>query len=239
MNLKSAGRRVQGTERKTQKLPVLRTLYSVHGFTLMETVLAITLFVVVVASSFNIFGMGLQIWKRTKMDSKSEQKVLLALEKMGQDLRGMARIKPPDDQFSITKGAEMEYGGSESGIQFPSVFGPDEIPGVAGYGRVTYQWNHGPQEICRSVENAADVYAGRKPSCRPLVNQVIRFKIRYWLPGGLEDSYAWYDSWDPKEAMPLAVEVTFELQPETRYAARRTFKKTFVIPVGGKYDPKQ
>jgi type II secretion system protein J len=209
-----------------------------QGFTLMETVLAVTLFVVVVASSFNIFGMGLQIWKRTKTDSKSEQKVLLALEKMGQDLRGMTRIKAPSDEFSINKGNNVEYGGSDLRIQFPAAYGPGEHPTLGGYGRTTYQWNPGPQEICRSVENAADLYSNKKFSCRTMVADVVRFKIRYWLPAGLEDSYAWYDSWDSKEAMPLAVEITLELKPESRFATRRVFKKTVMIPVGGKYDPK-
>ena len=209
---------------------------SQRGFTLMETLLAITLFVIVSVASTSIFSLGLQIWKRTRTDSKTEQRVLLAFEKMGQDLRSMVRLAPKPEQFSIQKNHFFEYAGSSTEVQIPAAYGPGENPVLSGYGRTIYRWDSGSGELCRSVENAADLMADKKPDCRVLATGVVKFKIRYWLPSGLEDSYSWYDHWDPEDGIPLAVEINLEVKDENTSSRPEVFRKTIVIPVGGKYE---
>lgn len=214
------------------------TIHDPRGFTLMEMILAAALFVIVSVSSFSIFSMGLKIWKRARDISKTERRAVLALEKMGQDLRGMVRIVPkPEGQFTMNEKVSFEYKGSAKEVQIPSAYVPGEHPVMGGYGRTTYQWDSAKKGLCRSQETAADLYEEKKQDCRVLAVGVERFQLRYWLPSGLEDSYSWYDSWDPKEALPLAVEIQLELKPETQYGTKRVYKKTVVVPVGGgKYE---
>lgn len=201
----------------------------------METLLAVTLFVIVSISSVSIFRLGLEIWKRSRDVSKNERRVLLTMEKMGQDLRSMIRLpSQKEGEFKINEKTSFEYKGTSTEIQIPSVYGPGVHPLLGGYGRTTYRWDIAKREICRSLETAVELYKDGKPECRVMATSVYQFKIRYWLPSGLEDSYSWYDSWNPDDGMPLAVEVSLEVRAAAPSTFRRQYKKTFVVPVGGK-----
>jgi hypothetical protein len=206
------------------------------GFTLMETLLAVTLFVVVSAAAFGIFSMGIQIWKRTKSISKTDRRALLALEKMGQELRTMIRIVPTKEKFSIQKDIGFKYHGTSSEIQIPVVYGPGQHPVMSGYGRTTYRWEQSKRLLCRGVESANDLYENRTVNCHAIAGDITKINFRYWLPSGLQDSYSWYDTWDSEDGIPLAVEINMEMQAETRYAPKKVYKKTVVIPAGGNYE---
>jgi prepilin-type N-terminal cleavage/methylation domain-containing protein len=207
------------------------------GFTLMETLIAAALFVIVTSSAFSIFTMGMQIWRRTRDISRSDRQVMLALERMGQDVREMARIFPKPEGFSIQKSPSFEYKSTASELQIPVLYGPGEHPLMAGLGRTIYRHNTPTQEICRTQETAAQLYEEKRLECRAVASRVMKFQVRYLLPSGLEGSYSWYDTWDSQDALPIAVEIKIELSPETRYGFKREYKKTIAVPVGGQHEP--
>ena len=190
----------------------------------MEMLLAAALFALVAASSVSVFSMGLQIWKRAKTLSSTDRKAQLALVKLTRDLHNAIHITPqPAAQFSIRK-KMFEYKGSAGEIMIPA----------GGNGRMTYQWDSSTKELCQRFETASDLFQNRHPECKVLAKNIIRFRARYWLPSGLEDSYSWYDDWDGKDGLPYAIEVEMELKPENEQANRKVYKKTIMIPAGGK-----
>ena len=197
-----------------------------RGFTLIEALLAVTLFTIVISSSFAIFSIGIQIWKRTQGASLAERKAVLALEKMGADIR--MSLRPKGGQEIKWVGGKMKFAGDEKGFGLPAIVNVTGRTGarLTQYGRISYQWNSAGV-LCRMTEGATDFYLERKSVCSPAAEHIQRAKFRYWIYDGIGDSFSWHDSWEYSESLPQAIEVTLELE-------HKEFQQVFFIPAGGK-----
>jgi type II secretion system protein J len=209
-----------------------------RGFTLMETLLAVTLFAIVMTSSMGIFSMGLQIWKRSQGQALQERKVLLAMEKMGQAVREAVKIKVVP-AAGLESDQELDFEGDNNSFSFPSVvtFSGKKGNLLTQYGKTTFRWDSKTRTLCRSLEGASDVYLKKKPECATLAQEIQTFKMRYWVYDGIGDSYSWYDSWEYKDSLPQAVSVSIDFVPRLKngqVGLKKHYEKTFVIPVGGK-----
>jgi prepilin-type N-terminal cleavage/methylation domain-containing protein len=196
---------------------------SVRGFTLMEMLLAMTLFSIAASSSYGIFSMGIQIWKRTKASSQAEHKALLALERIGKDVRKTINSAPRQELMKEV----FKYQGKSMEVNLPA----------SPYRRITYRWENAKKEVCRSEENATDLYQKKMPPCKTLVKGIQSFKLRYWLYDGIAKSYSWYDEWKHEEGMPAAIQVEMTLQPAKERGQReappaKRFARTFLVPIG-------
>ncbi len=204
-----------------------------NGFTLMEAILALALFSIVMISSIQVFSMGLQIWKRTRQVDRQEHKLLLALERMGQDIRNAVWISPQKETFTISDKSmkQILYKGTAAEVMIPSLLlaGGNK---TGGFGRITYQWNFPKKTLCRKVEYTADLFKeNKKIPCQNLVEDVWKVKFRYWLTSGISGSRSWYDEWESEDGLPEAIQVSIELKSEPGSVRRNVYEKTFVIPV--------
>lgn len=203
------------------------------GFTLIEMLLAVTLFAVVISSTVGLMSMGLQIWRRAKNASQGERKVILALEKMGQDVRGAGQTKIDKKKFSIVKKQEIEYKGTSSRLMIPALLlkDPADPKSLGGEGRITYQLTS-QRELCRKIENLSALYLRSDVPCQVLAENVNQLRFRYWIATGISGSHNWYTDWDGSEGLPKAVEVSLEWKPKSG-PNKRKFTRTFVLPMGG------
>ncbi len=208
------------------------------GFTLMELLLAVALMMVVAASCFSIFSMGIQIWKRTQGQSIYERKAVLFLEKTGEELRSMARIAPKgdlglEDASPLQKDA-FKYEGSAYRMSFPvlkapSVTAPEVVP---GYARIRYWFNSGPGEICRGLETASDLYLNRQAQCSSVMSGLSKVKFEYFVSRGISGELDWSETWEG-DAPPAAVRISLELKKNPKnQTPGKVFEKTFLVPVG-------
>jgi type II secretion system protein J len=199
-----------------------------RGFTLIELLLAMTLFAVASASSYGVFSMGIQIWRRTQAAGQAEHKALIALEKMGSDVRQMIKTEVKDSLMTET----FEYKGGTASLSVPGSvqFKGGDKENRVQTGRITYTWDLAKKRICRAAESATDLYQKRTPVCKTLVEGIPSFKIRYWMYDSTAKSYSWYDEWDMEDGAPSAVRVEMELQSKLSTALKK-FTRTFLVPV--------
>lgn len=209
-----------------------------EGFTLMEALLAVLLFMLVAASSIGIFSQGLGIWKRSQGISRLEKKAILALEKMAQDIQNTLRLKETKAQLGER---EPEIGGNRKGFKLPSRVSFQSRKGgtVKQIGTVFYEWKSPSKTLCRGQESATDLFLERNPECLTLATSIESFQCRYYLYTGLGNSYSWYDefTYDAEEGLPLAVEIKLTVSDKSkggRPAEKKTFERLILLPVGGK-----
>ena len=198
------------------------------GFTMIEVLLAVTLFTLVISASYGIFSMGMQIWRRSQGRLAFERKAVFALEKMARDFRTAVR----------TEDKKNKGRGSVSDITVPALvkvkIKEDEM---IQYGFVHYGFNSGTREICRSEISASDISSGSEPPCRVIAPHVQSLKFRYLIYDKVGDSYSWYDEWGEENEIPLAVEITLELESRLKNEkspARSAYQRVVLIPVGEK-----
>ena len=206
-----------------------------RGFTLMETLLALTIFAIVVAGSFGVFHMGIQIWKRSQGKQAWDRKAVLALEKMGRDVRMTLPAKPPKESLFKKKGPE--YSGNNRQFVFPAAVNLTGRQGnlLTEIGTVGYAWDAGKGELCKSVKGASHFYQGQEPPCQVVAKGLERFKFQYWVSRGITKSYSWYDEWNPRDGLPRALRVSFEIsfRNPNGTSVRKNYKQTFLIPAAG------
>jgi type II secretion system protein J len=201
------------------------------GFTLLETLLALTLFTIVMISVYSVTTLGLQIWKRSREEGKTERKAILALEKMGQEIRSAAPYAKPKDEIALSKPQTFDFGGSEAAIMLPVIFNGDDPAILGGGGRVTYELNRSEGALCKKIETVSDLYLHSHKKCSAVAQGVSGLKFRYWMQAGVTKSYSWYDEWNGREGLPGAVEVTLTLKAKKNMPSR-VFKKTVLISSG-------
>lgn len=199
-----------------------------QGFTLMEMLLAITLFVLVMSSSYGIFTMGIQIWKRMKGDPAIERQAVLAMERMGSDIRSTLKISQRTDIKLGDEGPEFE--GDSTGFSLPAIvtFPADKGELPTQTGQVSYEWKSGEKILCRALKGASHIYEKQDPPCKTVAEKVVRAQFRYWMYDGIGEGFSWYDSWDVKEGLPQAIQATLEFETGLK------LEQTFLLPVGGK-----
>ncbi len=209
-----------------------KTFRSHRGFTLLETLLAITLFSIVITSSFGVFSMGIQIWKRSQGRSLVERKVVLALERMGQDVRNTLRVEQKGEGFGQDL---LEYEGTASFFELPAIVKLTDKSGASTRqtGSVIYRLNPNG-ELCRAERSASDFYLQREPACRVLAAEVKKLHFEYLLYRTFTKSYSWYDAWEIKDGLPQAVRVNLEIEPKLKNEKKglvKKYQRTFIIPV--------
>lgn len=203
-----------------------------RGFTLMETLLAMTLFAIVIASSYSIFFMGVQIWKRTVGPGRAERKVFFALEKMSSDIRQARPLPPEAPQQSAEKIKEFEYQGGPESFSLPSVLPVEDRQGNVFFepGTAGYAWDRSHHRLCRMTRNATQLFQDKEAVCSPVLEGVEKASFQYWLANPITKTYSWYDSWERKDGLPQAVRATFEVTFKDRDKKTvRNFQKTFWI----------
>lgn len=207
------------------------------GFTLIEILLAVTLFAIVTSAAYGIFSAGIQIWKRTQGRSPVERKAILALEKMGRDIRMTLKMK---DSKTLTLGSKSpEFMGTNYSFNLPAVISRLDSKGKLSRqsGEIFYQWNSKTRELCRGIKGATDYYLDKQPVCQTLAREIEKLKFQYWLYSKIGGSLAWYDEWNSaKNGLPRAVQVTVEITSKLkgeRTGIKRKYRQTFLIPVAG------
>jgi type II secretory pathway component PulJ len=186
------------------------------SFTLVETLLVVSLFSLIGVALLSTFNSGLKVWDRVFRE-RLEEDVFLFFEKFYRDLR---------NTFSYQK---INFLGEEDKLKFPTlVFTKSDLSGLKeGVGEVKYYWDKEEKKLFRVKRNLSDIYRESLGKKEILLKNVKDFKLSYYFYDQKEKKYFWQKEWH-KSGFPLAVRINLLVNDGEREIQ---FKKTISIPV--------
>jgi len=223
--------------------PVSNT--SDRGFTLIETVIAVTLVAMMAVGLWSAFRVSLASWKRgtDSVDANQRHRSIVDLVKK-QMASIYAVIAPIDLQAGGT--VYPVFAGTDSSVQFISLNSLRfyEHPGLT---MVSYNVEQDRSGAYSLVEREAQ-YVGLEPGresffdrevTQPFVifENLTSFTFEYFDPGDSDRPARWVTEWDAKETteLPAAISMTMISQD----ASGETISRHLVVPVMSQaYDPR-
>ena len=197
------------------------------GFTMVELLIALTIFATVAIALYTAFSLGVSVWRRTESGIDLHQDVRVKLERVAKDLRGAV----------VYSGIPFE--GEQSRLVFASVVMHSDPEAEKRYPQIC--------KIVYSVETDEEskslltrVVAGKESGFdeestlakrNPFFGNVEEFSIKYAYAGEEVTEHDWRDSWEG-EGMPRGIEITLSLQDPTEEKSKLDFKKKIFIPIG-------
>ncbi len=207
------------------------------GFTLLETVIAVTLVAMMAVGLWSAFRVSLVSWKRgtDSVDANQRHRSIVDLVKK-QMASIYAVIAPIDLQAGGT--VYPVFAGTDSRVQFISLNSLRfyEHPGLT---MVSYDVEQDRTGAYSLVEREAQ-YVGLEPGresffdrdiTQPFVvfENLTSFTFEYFDPGGSDRPARWVTDWDAKEMteLPAAISMTMISQD----ASGETISRHLVVPV--------
>lgn len=198
-----------------------------RGFTLLELLVALTVFAFVSVIAYTGLHMALQGKERTELHAAKLQKLQSAILLLERDLLQFA-ARPIRDEYGDSQPAIKSADFGDYLLEFSSGGRPN--PGGlkrSSLQRIAYGIRDG--KLVRFLWSVLDRPSVSEPFALELLDDMREFNCRY-----LNSDRQWTEQWPPlggnASDLPLAVEVSFEL--ETMGEFRR------LIPLSG-YQPQQ
>ena len=167
-----------------------------RGFTLVETLVVVSLMALVGGAMVSALTAGLHVWQRAAEFSQAGQSALIALSQMRQDLHNIRRFArlPFEGAYDRYAAAAVDRGG----------LGPDE---PAALGRVGYFVRERDHALCRSFVPYPDVRTQDVTDrCQPMLEGVARVRFSYFGQHPEGGGEGWSEHWDGNPP-PLAVKI--------------------------------
>lgn len=215
------------------------------GFTLIETVIAMTLVAMMAVGLWSAFRISLASWKRGTESIDANQRHRSVVDLVKKQMASIyAVIAPIDLQAGGT--VYPVFAGTESGVQFISLNSLRfyEHPGLT---MVSYEVEQGRTGAYSLVEREAQ-YIGLEPgresffdrdTTQPFIvfQNLTGFTFEYFDPGDTDRPARWVTEWDSKEMteLPAAISLTMVSQD----ANGETISRHMVVPIMSQaYDPR-
>jgi general secretion pathway protein J len=216
-----------------------------RGFTLLETVIAVTLVAMMAVGLWSAFRVSLTSWKRgtDSVDANQRHRSIVDLVK-----KQMASIYAVIAPIDLQSGGTVYpvFAGTDSSVQFISLNSLRfyEHPGLT---MVSYDVEQDRTGAFRLVEREAQ-YVGLEPGresffdrdvTQPFVvfENLTSFTFEYFDPGDSDRPARWISEWDAKEMteLPAAISMTMVSQD----ASGETISRHLVVPIMSQaYDPR-
>ncbi len=174
--------------------------------TLVEVVMAATVFAVIAVGVAGTFFSGVKLWQRISQVDVMGRFVLVDLQKLSKDLRGCVDLPL------------IGFQGSETGFYFPSVEGIHVV-------KVVYSFDEGQKKLVRRsyvFDPAAEEGQAQKVSTEAKILDADELRFSY-LDRAAVDAIEWLDAWPKEKGMFSALRVEGVLKGEP-------FAKIIIIP---------
>ena len=200
-----------GTEKKRNRKKAftpLENVFFLTGFTLIDILVAITIFAIIASGIATVITSGLKIWDRARTTDFSRAVSSLSLETIAQELRQGIFI------FNIIQSA---WEGTPEEFYFTAI-SRDSIL------RVGYRFDAANKMLVRKVKALKDAI-GNAESPYAEKEILAADEISFSFFGKEKDSYAWLDVWPKKNNSAfIAVRIKVRIKGEE-------FTRTIFIPV--------
>ena len=167
------------------------------GFTLIETIMAVTIFSLLAAGLIGCFVSGVKLWQRAQADNLAHYDVALVLEKIAKELRQSADINL------------IPFEGTVSQISFPTISGNSIL-------KVTYGFNSSQGILSRGQIELKDIVDGKEKEnySEKKIIYLEKCSLNYLYLDDAAKELIWTDKLEKEKGIPKAVKITLELKNE-------------------------
>lgn len=189
-----------------------------NGFTLVEVLVASSIFVIVIMTVYSAFHGGILGYRNIEKAIDIHQSAMHILERINTDLR---------NSFAYSQ-AETKFKGEGDIISFLALvdrFNGDNI--IQDYAFISYDLQGGRiMRQCRRNQESLNVRSEIAPE--ELASNVQELSFSYASAGSKQGSMEWTDSWSDPRVLPPAVKIKLILKDKTS----REFERTIFLPHG-------
>ena len=185
-----------------------------NGFSLLELLIAMTIFVVVAVVLYSSFASGINVWRQAKSSFDTYQNARLSLEIIARDLRNSISYEG------------LEFSGEKDRVSFAGLINcaePGE-PEILKIGKISYYFEETEDAIVRQV-----MPIGAEEDRRQLAEPVEDLNFSYFSKGE-DNEYLWSDIWEIPGFRPLFVKIKATFK-KPAYDEKLTLTKNISMPV--------
>jgi len=205
-----------------------------RGFTLLELLIAVTIFSIIALAMYSSFYSGIRILRRTQEIMKFHQEIRLATEEVALDLRNtlLAPLYEEAKAAYESEAREEEeeeepiyfFSGDEKSFSFVTL--KNEEICIA-----TYYFEAGEKRrFMRIIKYQSKGYISKGDEAETLLADIENIEVSYSYESEDEDSPPiWLNIWEQEEKVPLGVKIKFDFKG---LGTLRQFTKTVLVPVG-------
>lgn len=177
------------------------------GFTLVETLVVVTIFCIIGAGIASTFMSGMKIWSRAKNAGSYRYDVILCLEVIARELR--QSIDTP----------HIDFEGDAAKFSFPSLVGNSVL-------KITYKFDSAQKALVRQQMDLEEAISEdlQPEYLEKNVASLENFSVSYLYFDKVESAYVWIDAWEKEKGVFQAIKLRCEVKGEE-------FTKTIFIPI--------
>ena len=184
-----------------------------RGFTLIELMLAITMFAMVVGVVFSAFRVGISAWQGGERDIVFHQSMRATAELLFREISGTHPYKITPGTMDVHRDFSAFFGSPDSLLFVSNATLQNRIGGVS----LIEFWVDDDQGLMlgeapalfRSYEEMRDM--NLRDDAQVLSSWVKKIAFRYFQLAGIDDEGVWQEQWDPLNSqdqdLPMMVEV--------------------------------
>ena len=167
------------------------------GFTLIEVLIAATIFAIIAAALMSSFTVGVKIWSRAEKSDIAASDLALDLEIVARDLRQSVYIE------------QIGFEGDGNQVSFLSFIA--QVP----Y-KVTYKFDSSRKLLMRKQEELESAFSedAQKKYSEKSIAELDDFQLSYFYFDKEEQEYLWKDKWEKPEKVFSAIKITAKLKNE-------------------------
>jgi type II secretion system protein J len=178
-----------------------------NGFTLLEVMLAVTIFAIVITAVYGIWSVSLQAWRRGENAAAMFQRQRIVLESLSELTKSAVYFGSNPSMYHLSGRHDENAGDLISFVTASDALLPPSEMSIAGMRRVTI-WL-AKDQLDRPVLAIANAPALEIEDAPPLPSHVLStdvsgFSVRYWHASMSE----WRDDWQEDNSIPDAIEFT-------------------------------
>jgi type II secretion system protein J len=197
-----------------------------QGLSLLELMLAISIFAIVVVGIYSTFGAGLSVWRKTQKAQNLYQDIRLFLNKIEQDLENAVLYSDSE------KSEYFNFEGEENKMSFFSLVHTFQtIPHHPELRRITYSFDESTRTLQR-LEQAFvhSTQEGESQEAEQIVAQIYNLNFFYcYIDEDAIPPYKWMNIWNSGQDIPQGVKIELKVGAE-----KLPFTKYVFIPTGKK-----
>lgn len=175
------------------------------GFTLIETLLAITIFSFIAAGLAVSFYSGMGLWSRAAASDSRRNDVILGFESVSGEIRQGIEMPP------------IGYEGGPKGFSFPAVSGNTIV-------KIQYSFDDARKMLVRRESRLQDIINKKSDVIEKDFLALAEFSAQYLKIGSETGTYEWKDGWSKDEGIFNAVRFKGRVKDDE-------FQKTVFVPV--------
>ena len=206
-----------------------------HGmaaaFTVIELLIALSIFSVIAITLYSTFFAGISTWKRSGDNTGIYQNIRVTFDDIARDLKNMIYFTKDDESAYIFSGTSEQviFMTLEEGIS-------EKTEPQRELVRIAYSFDNAKGDIVREIAGISLGFDTRKAEKEILLKNVEDFKVEYcYFSGDEDDPYLWQEEWSDEEVKtPRGVKITASLKggkgsKETSKITRIVFISTGVL----------